>query len=240
MSGRGNSGAWNGKKNWKQQEGSARKEKKEEQHEKVKEPFLLPGSPGTTTFWLDALFAWAAEKVCQWSWHRVLGRLNPGGRPEAVEPDMPDPDNFETEEKYRIAERVYVNRMTRYDKIVEKMEYQRVLLYNKMKNNCSQRVLRDLEDRHEMEAYQDEDPIVFLNALKVTCLGKQHGQVGNVIDINKQRKKFIGVNQRHGQTVQDFYEYYNQEFDALIVEYDRSFCVIMRARRRSRFVSSFI
>ena len=74
---------------------------------------MLPGSPGTTTFylWLDALFAWAAEKVCQWSWHRVLDRLNPGGRPEAVEPDMPDPDNFETEEKYRMAERVYVNRM---------------------------------------------------------------------------------------------------------------------------------
>ena len=61
----------------------------------------------------------------------------------------------------------------------------------KMKNNCSTKVLRELEERHEMEAYEDEDPIVLLNALKVTCLGKQQGQIGNVIDSGKQYKKFV-------------------------------------------------
>ena len=212
---------WNGKKNWRQQDGSAKKDKREEQQEKVKEPFVLPGSPGTTIFylWLDCLFAWAAEKVSQWKWHRVLDRLNPGGRPEAVEPDMPDPDEYETEKEYGTAEKVYLNRMNRYDKAVEEIEQQKVLLYNKMKNNCSTKVLRELEERHEMEAYEDEDPIVLLNALKVTCLGKQQGQIGNVIDSGKQYKKFIAVNQRHGQTVQDFYDYYNNEFDALVESY---------------------
>ena len=221
MSGRGNSGAWNGKKNWKQQEGSAKKEKKEEQQEKVKEPFVLPGSPGTTVFylWLDCLFAWAAENVSQWKWHRVLDRLNPGGRPEAVEPDMPDPNDYETTREYGTAEKLYLNRMNRYDKQNEEIEQQKVLLFNKMRNNCSTKVLRELEDRHEMEAYEDEDPIIFLNALKVTCLGKQQGQIGNVIDSGKQYKKFIAVTQRHGQSVQDFYEYFCNEFNALIESY---------------------
>ena len=218
MSGRHSSGAWTGKKNWNKQDVSARKEKKEEQQEKVKEPFVLPGSPGATIFylWLDCLFAWAAEKVSQWKWHRVLDRLNPGERPEAVEPDMPDPEEYETDKEYGTAEKVYLNRMNRYDKAVEEIDQQKVLLFNKMKNNCSTKVLRELEERHEMEAYEDEDPIVLLNALKVTCLGKQQGLIGNVIDIGKQYKRFIAVNQRHGQTVQDFYGYYNAEFDALV------------------------
>lgn len=219
MSGRGNSGAWNGKNKWKQQDGSAKKD--QEQQEKVKEPFVLPGSPGTTIFylWLDCLFAWAAEAVSQWKWHRVLDRLNPGARPEAVEPDVPDPDDYETNKEYGTAEKVYLNRMNRYDKAVEEIEQQKVLLYNKMKNNCSTKVLRELEERHEMEAYEDEDPVILLNALKVTCLGKQHGQIGNVIDSGKQFKRFIAVSQRHGQTVQDFYDYFNNEFDALVESY---------------------
>ena len=216
MSGKGNSGAWKGNKNWNQQAGSAKKEEKQEL--KVKEPFVLPGSPGTTVFyaWLDAIFSWASERVFKWGWHRVLDRQNPGQRPEAVEPDMPDPDDFEFDHAYTMAEKVYVNRMTRFDKAVEEIKQDKVLLFNKMKNNLSTKVQREIEDRHEMAAYAQEDPVNLLDALKETCLGKPTGQLGNPLDIAKQRKNFAAIIQRHSQTVQDFYEFYCQAFEALI------------------------
>ena len=87
--------------------------------------------------------------------------------------------------------------MTRFDKAVEEIKQDKVLLFNKMKNNLSTKVQREIEDRHEMAAYAQEDPVDLLDALKETCLGKPTGQLGNPLDIAKQRKNFAAIIQRH-------------------------------------------
>jgi hypothetical protein len=185
---------------------------------KLAEPFMLPGNPSTTKYydWIDALYNWASQFVSRWGWHRVLDRHNPGPRPEAVEPDLPDPEQFEFEHQARAAERVYLQRMARFDDISREMRQDEVKLFLQMKIYLTAQAKRDLEDRHEQAAYDGENVIVLRDALAETMLGKPVGQLGNALDIAKQRKQFMGIMQRSGQTVQDFYEFFQQSFEALV------------------------
>jgi len=205
------------RRNWKPQDRSAGK-KDEKQEEKVREPFMLQANCSTATFcnWWDAMHGWASTTVHRHQWHRVWDRVNPGARPEAVQPDVPNPDNFQFEHEFDAASKVYVSRMNRFDRVADEIRMDGILMFNKMKNHLSVKVLRGVEDRYEQAAFEGEDPIILLDALKVVELNQAQGQLGNIVDSGKAKKKFMAILQRHGQPMQEFYEFYQQEFDALI------------------------
>ena len=208
-------GAWRSKKDWRKEESAASNDKPAN---KVAEPFMLPGSPSTTKVyeWMDALYNWAAQHVCRWGWHKILDRHKPGNKPEAVEPDEPDPDDFEYDYQFQNAQKVYWDRMRRFDEAKREIRQDGVFLFLRMKINLSPEAKRDLEDRHEQEAYKDEDAVKLRDAVLETMLGKPTGHLGNPLDIARQRKQFMAINQRSFQTVQSFYEFYKQGFEALI------------------------